>query len=226
VTRLLLVLLAAALIVLGFVIGSLVRVGGNSLWIPVIAALGASLLTGIAGFGIEAVRDARARVQETQRQRRDAYVEFMIAAANHIAFITSIREMRKVGSGITLAGLTRDPVAFLQQFTRELTPLNTAWTRVWLCGSQEAIEIANRFVNASIPAAGAAAAQGKARPVLVSRLIGEEWTQEQVKEFGEAAQALGLARIEFAKVARKELGEVEAKLLAGIPDPDPAASEG
>ena len=54
VVRLLVALVAAALLGLGFAVGALVHVSTNSLWIPVIAALGASLLTAIAGFGIEA----------------------------------------------------------------------------------------------------------------------------------------------------------------------------
>jgi hypothetical protein len=217
-TRLLVVLVAAALIGLSFVVGTLVHVSSNSLWIPVIAALGASLLTAIAGFGIEAIRDAKAGIKEAQQRRRDAYVQFMIAAANHILLVSSLREIRKVGTAISLAGLTRDPVAFLREYTRELTPLNAAWTQVWLCGSQEAIAISNRFINATIPASGAATAPGKARPVVLSRFIGEEWTKEQIQEFGEAVQALGLARIEFAEVARRELGEFDVKMLAGISD--------
>jgi hypothetical protein len=199
VVRLLIALVAAALLGLGFTVGALVHVSSNSLWIPVIAALGASLLTATAGFGIEAFRDAKAASQEAQHRRR--------------------------GSGITLAGITRDPVAFLQQITREITPLNAAWTKVWLYGSQEAIEIANRFINASIPATSAATAQGKARPALLSRLVGEEWTKEQVKEFGEAGQVLGLARIEFAKVARKELDEADVVILAGIPEAEETISK-
>ncbi len=145
-TRVLVALVALVFIGLGFVVGALVHVSSNSLWIPVIAALGASLLTAIAGFGIEALRDARTGAQESVRRRREAYVQFLIASAHHILLLTSLREIRRIasGTGFTIPGLTRDPVAFLQEYTRELEPLNAAWTQVWLYGSQEAIEVSNR----------------------------------------------------------------------------------
>ena len=113
-----------------------------------------------------------------------------------------------------------DPVAFLQQFNRESMLLFAAWTRVWLHGSQYAITISNRFVDAVIPAAGAATAEGKARPLVLSRFLGEAWTKEQDKEFADAVQKLGRIRIEFAKAARRELREADVEILAGIPQAD------
>jgi hypothetical protein len=219
-TRLLVVLAAAAFIGFAFVVGTLVNVSGNSLWIPVIAALGASLLTGIAGFGSEAIRDGRKHQREAERRRRDAYVEFLIAANGQIAMVSTIRELRKMGTGLKPTVTIDDPLAFLQQFNRESMVLFAAWTRVWLHGSQDAIIISNSFVDAVIPAAGAATAQGKARPMMLSRLLGEAWTKEQEKEFGDALRKLGLIRIEFAKAARKELRETDVEMLAGVPQAD------
>jgi len=211
---------AVALLVLGFAAGSLVHVGVNSLWIPVIAALGASLLTGLVAFGSEAIRDWRSQASDADRRRRDAYVEFLIAAAGQIALVSMVREIRKMGTGLKPAVTIEDPIAFLEKFNRESIALFAAWTRVWLHGSQEAITIANRFVDAVIPAAGSATAEGKARPSWLSRLRGEAWTPEQDKAFHDAVQKLGLIRIEFAKAARKELREADVEMLAGIPKAD------
>lgn len=213
---------AAGLLVLGFAAGSLVHVSLNSLWIPVVAALGASLLTGIFGFGGEALRDRRSGALDAERRRREAYIEFLIAANGQIAMVSTIRELRKMGTGLKPAVTIDDPVAFLQQFNRESIVLFAAWTRVWLHGSQVAITISNRFVDAVIPAAGAATAQGKARPLVLSRLLGEAWTKEQEKEFADAVRNLGLIRIEFAKAARTELREADVEMLAGIPQADQA----
>jgi hypothetical protein len=149
-------------------------------------------------------------------------VEFLIAANGQIAMLTTVRELRKLGTGLKPVVTIDDPVAFLQQFNRESMLVFAAWTRVWLHGSQDAITIANRFVDAVIPAAGAATAAGKARPLLVSRFLGEAWTKEQDKEFHDAVQVLGLTRIEFAKAARKELREADVEILAGIPKPEQA----
>ena len=221
-TRLLLAIGAVALLVLGFAAGALIHIGVNSLWVPVVAALGASLLTGIFGFGGEALHDRRSGALEAERRCHDAYVEFLIAASGQIATLSTVRELRKLGTGLKPAVTIDDPVAFLQQFNHESMMLFAAWTRVWLHGSQEAITIANRFVDAVIPASGAATAQGKARPPLLSRFIGEAWTKEQDKEFHDAVQVLGLTRIEFAKVARRELREADVEMLAGIPKADEA----
>ncbi len=59
--------------------------------------------------------------------------------------------------------------------------LFNAWTKVWLDGSQQAIEASNRFVDAAIPATEAASAP------------------EQQTEYAEALKALGRLRIDFAK---------------------------
>ena len=96
--RLLLTVGAAALLALGFAAGALVHVGVNSLWIPVVAALGASLLTGIFGFGGEALRDRRSGAIDAERRRRDACVEFLIAANGQIAMVSTIRELRRLGT--------------------------------------------------------------------------------------------------------------------------------
>ena len=183
----------------------------------VAAALGASLLTGIFGFGGEALRDRRSGATEAERRRRDAYVEFLIAAAGQIAMLSTVREIRKIGTGLRPAVTIDDPVAFLEKFNRESLILFAAWARVWLYGSQDAITISNRFVDAVIPAAGAATAAGKARPLVLSRFIGEAWTKEQDKEFADAVQNLGRIRIEFAKAARRELREADVEILAGLP---------
>ncbi len=215
------VLAVGALMAIGFAIGSFVRIGGSSLWIPVIAALGASFLTGVAGFGLELVRDTLDVEHHEMRRRRDAYVEFLVAAAGQIAMLSSIREIRKLGTGaLRFTTLIKDPIAFLKEYNAEAMVLFNAWAKVWLDGSQQAIEGANRFVDAAIPATEAASAPGKARPAFLARILGEAWTTEQQKEYADALRALGKLRIEFAKVARKELGGLEIDLLVGLPKND------
>jgi len=218
------VLVVGALVGIGFAIGSFARIGSNSLWIPVIAALGASFLTGVAGFGLELIRDALGKEHDEWRRRRDAYVAFLIAAASMLAMLSSLREIRKLATGaFRFTNFIKDPIAFLRDYNREVIVLFDAWTKVWLDGSQEAIEMANRFVDAAIPATEAASAAGKARPLILTRLLGEAWTTEQDKEHGEALSALGRLRIDFAKVARKELGQMEIDLLVGLPKRDVAS---
>jgi hypothetical protein len=135
--------------------------------------------------------------------------------------LASLREIRKLGTGaFRFTTLIKDPIAFLKECNSEAMVLFNAWTKVWLEGSQPAIEVSNRFVDAAIPATEAASAPGKARPAFLTRLLGEAWTAEQQKEYSEALTALGRLRIEFAKVARNELGGHEIDLLVGLPKTD------
>ena len=57
--------------------------------------------------------------------------------------LSSVREIRKLGTGeFRFTTLFKDPIAFLNEYNREATMLFNAWTKVWLNGSQEAIEAA------------------------------------------------------------------------------------
>ncbi|HUZ69255.1 MAG TPA: hypothetical protein VMU65_06035 [Candidatus Saccharimonadales bacterium] len=49
-------------------------------------------------------------------------------------------------------------------------------------------------------------------------LLGEKWTDEQDHRFGDAMKAVGLARLAFAEIARRELGEPAIALRAGVPE--------
>jgi hypothetical protein len=188
----------------------------NSAWIPVIAALGASLLTTVAVVGVELLRQHDASHSAAQGKRREAYSQFLAASGTFINLATEVHTIRRLATGLLAAARIKDGVEFVKQFDRELEPLMHAWSSVWLSGSGAAIRAANRLMDATTSAMSMASAQGTAVPSLVARFVGERWTEEQERDFHEALRKLGLLRGEFADVVRRELREPSVDLFAGI----------
>lgn len=188
----------------------------NSGWIPVIAALGASLLTTVAVVGVELLRQHDAQEGHRSLQRRDAYSRFLFTSAKFINIATEVHTIRRLATGITPAARIKNGVEFIRQFNRDAEPLFQAWSEVWLVGSTRAIEVANRLITASMPAMSMAAAKGEALPDLIARLFGERWKDQQERDFNDALGKIGLLRKEFAEVARREIGEPAADVFTGI----------
>lgn len=188
----------------------------NSAWIPVIAALGASLLTTAAVLGVELLRQHDAREGHRSQQRRDAYNRFLFASAKFMNIATEVHTIRRLATGITAPARIQDGVEFIRQFNRDVEPLFEAWSAVWLVGSAGAIEVANRLVTASIPAMSMATAKGEALPDLIARFFGERWKDQQERDFNDALGNIGRLRKEFAEVARREIGETAADVFTGI----------
>ena len=217
-----LLLAVAPIAAVGFAAGFLVHVPVNSLWIPVIAALGASFLTALAGIGVEYVRERSAAHAQEKLQRRDAYERLLMASAQFIELASTIRVLRGLTSGITPSVRVSDSMSLLDRFVRETHPLRDAWSQVWFYGSREAIMAANQLITTTTPAITLATAGGKGRSPLLALIAGEKWTSEQDKEFGQALQKVGLARMRFGEAARRELGAATVDLLLGT-DQTPTA---
>src|SRR5437867_2385096 len=75
----------------------------NSGWIPVIAALGASLLTTVAVVSVELLRQHNAREGHRSLHRRDAYSRFLFTSAKFINIATEVHTIRRLATGITPA---------------------------------------------------------------------------------------------------------------------------
>src|SRR6266849_5476142 len=87
------------------------------LWVPVIAALGSSILTGLAAFGFEWWRSARAGKAALAERRNRAY------------------------------SLLLAPLELAERMRADLEPVYEAWSEVWTVGSKEAIIEANDLVD-------------------------------------------------------------------------------
>src|SRR5438067_13583792 len=117
----------------------------SDLWVPVIAALGASALTGIVAFGLEWWRSYRADKSARAERRSRAYSMLLtrstviahLASDLHLAmeFKSGLREGFNVTMGIQKA---LNPLELADRLRAELQPLYEAWSEVWVVGSKEA----------------------------------------------------------------------------------------
>lgn len=212
-----LIVLVAAV---GVAAGSLTHVPVNSLWVPVIAALGAAGLTAVAAIGVELVREDHAAKGQERTERREAYIRLLKAAALFITLATTIREIRKLSTGPGAMVRISDPLGFMVGINRDLAPMWDAWSEVWLHGSQEAVTAANRVIDSTQPVIGLANVKGEGRSPFTAAFLGEKWTADQEKAFTRGLAGVGKARLEFAAVARKELGAGVADLVAGTSQDD------
>ncbi len=190
----------------------------NAVWVPVVAALGASLLTTVAVFGVEVLRHFNACEKQRRQERRDAYSKFLAASAQFISLASELDTIRRLAAGIRPQVRIDDPLEWIHRVNREsLQPLLIdAWSAVWLAGSSEAIAAANRMLEATKPAMSTATAEGTAIPWLLRRFLGQPLTKEQEQSFRKALARVGVLRKEFADVARPEMGEPVADLFAAV----------
>lgn len=214
---------AVALVAAGLAGGYLARLPqANAGWIPVIAALGASVLTTVALVSVEFLRQHDARAGGAQEKKREAYSRFLAESASFITLASEVHTLRKLGTGVRASVRIGDGLAFIQRFNRDIEPLLHAWSSVWLSGSAEAITATNRLIDATTPAMSMASAKGAALPALVANFLGERWTDQQERDFHEALRQVALRRKDFGEIARKEMGEPAGDLFAGIPGTDSA----
>jgi len=217
--RLLLPLVAIALLGAGAAGGYLARLPQvNAVWVPVVAALGASLLTAVAVFGVEVLRQHNASEEQHRQERRDAYSKFLTASAQFITLASELDTIRRLAASLRPQVRIDDPLEWIHRVNREsLQPLLIdAWSAVWLAGSSQAIAAANRVLEATKPAMSTATAEGLAIPWLLRRFLGQPLTKEQEQSFRKALSRVGVLRKEFADVVRRELGEPVADLFGAV----------
>jgi hypothetical protein len=191
------------------------------LWVPVIAALGSSALTGMVAFGFEWWRSSRAERSALSERRVRSY-SMLLARSGIIAHVASelhiameARSGLREGLGVTL-GIQKplDPLELADRLRADLQPLYEVWSEVWVVGSKEAIPDANDLVAQCGTVMGAATQRGEARPGLLRMIAGEKWTQEQLDQWAKELRGLAEARRRFAVTARREAGVEVAELFA------------
>lgn len=192
----------------------------SDLWVPVIAALGSAILTGIVAFGIEWWCSSRAEKAALAEQRAHAYATLLaqagvvtfLAHGLHIAMET--RSGLREGLNVTLG--RQKPVDVLELNERlraTFQPLYEAWSEVWVIGSKEAIAAANDLVNQCGEVMGVATQRGNAGPNLLRNIVGERWTQAQLNQWEKELHTLALARKRLGEIARRETGMPIAELF-------------
>jgi hypothetical protein len=185
----------------------------SDLWIPVIAALGASLLTGASAFGLEWWRTSRTNKAAQAERRVRAYTLLLarsaviLHTANDFHVIMDVRSGFREGVNMLLrTQKPLDPLELLERMRTDLQPLYEAWSEVWTVGSKEAIAEANDLVARCGAVIGAATQPGEAVPRFLRGFTGEKWTQDQLNQWQEEMRGLAAARKRLGEIARREVG--------------------
>jgi hypothetical protein len=192
----------------------------SDLWIPVIAALGGSALTGLLGFGLLWWQSHKAEQSPLSERRARAY-SMLLARSGvivHIAsgFHTAMQFRSGLAEGVTvLLGIQKplDPLELVERMRADIEPLYEAWSEVWAVGSKEAIIEANVLIDKCGDVMSAATRPGKAMPRFMQIIAGEKWTQAQLDQWAKEVSALAEARRRLAAIARREAGVEVAELF-------------
>jgi len=184
-----------------------------SIWAPVVAALGSSLLTGGAGFGTiwwqQRKRDkamALAEISEAYHQLIASSLSFVIRART---LRDAMRSRSGLGEGLQVTLRIRqplDPLEFHDWLARGFEPMNQAWSQIEVIGSPEAVARATQLLDACADLVGTAGQPGTARGKIATVLKGLEWTAEEQQALQFHVERIVKYRSEFVLIAREQLG--------------------
>lgn len=187
-----------------------------SIWAPVIAALGASLLTTIGLLARDRVLSRR----KAKEARLSAYDELVTHSMVVLHTATALRVTMQIRSGlregIDVALHHRrplEPLDVADRLSRDLQPLLAAWTRVCGVGSRESIPLANDLLDTCIRLITVAMEPGRAGGAVSRYVLGERWTSEQDERLNASHLDVGKARRRLMELRRREGGLEAADLL-------------
>jgi len=185
----------------------------NNYWIPVVAALGSSALTGLVAFGLDARRSGQSRLDVLRERRLRAYSQMISRAASLALAAGAMHLTVKIRSGLTegfdIALRQRkpaEPTELHDWLMKELGPLVKALSEVWIVGTPKAVKAANEVMRMCNMVLNSATKQGEARTPLVRFVAGEKWTAAQLESWQADIDGLAEARKRLAEIARSEMG--------------------
>lgn len=185
----------------------------NNYWIPVIAALGASALTGLVTLGLDERRARRQRCEGLTDRRVHAYSRMISHAASFTLAAGAMHFTAQVRSGLTEAldivlhhRKPVEPLDLHDWLMRELGPMLDAMAEIWVVGTPQAVVAANELMKKCNKVLELGTNRGESGSPLMRYLIGEKWTSAQMDSFQEAIDGMSEARKKLAEVARIEMG--------------------
>lgn len=184
-----------------------------SLWVPVVAALGASLLTSLGAWVLEASRQRAAARSSALRVRRVAYVALVEAANGMLMLGQTLRALLPVqsGFGVSLAEALHlrrsvDPYELAWRMADEIRPVLDAQAGVLSCGSQRAATASKEVVAKTADYLQAATATTRAQRKWMGVVLWKP-TREQDAELAARLERAGQAIRAFVTIMREDLGE-------------------
>ena len=183
--------------------------------LAVVAALGASTLTGAASLGVVALQEwLRGRASE--RDMLAAAVTEMLSRSMEVmmraqALGLQMRLRSGIGEGVDVTlGLRKpaDALEFYEWMARDLAPMNAAWSVIWARGDQETVRLANALLSDCNEVIGASTARQQVDSVgaRVRRwAVGEKLTPELERDLNRAVRHVAHARERLAQHVRKQM---------------------
>lgn len=192
----------------------------SAIWAPVVAALGASALTLAGTLGLDWLK-RRHQAKDAELERRLlAYEEFLAPLLAFTLFTRSLGEAARFRSGLdesiaVLMGWRKpiEPFDLFDKMNRNMEPLNQAWSKIWLHGSQEAITAANVVVRTCADYMQLTTSLGNSRNPLARTLLGVRRTPSTEREEQAALEKVFEARDAFVDVARREASKQKVVLM-------------
>lgn len=194
-----------------------------SLWVPVVAAFGASILTSLATLALEWLRRRDARKSQTRQVRLSAYID-MIQAANGVLMTgVSTRALLQSRSGLasSLSEALRlrrpiDDGELAWRMKDELQPILDAQAAVLTCGTPAAAAASRDVVETAVAYVYTATSMTERQRMLMGIV---KWRPDERQE--KAAQtrleAVGDAVRAFVAIARRDLGEAALASVVALP---------
>jgi len=195
----------------------------SSLWIPVVAALGASLFTGAASLGV-AWMQARWRAAQERSQRLAAACSDVLSAsmlvANRIRVLNGTIQVRSgLTEGMDVALHHRrpvDPMELYDWLAQDQTALHKAVSEVWLRGGPAVSTIASdielqcaKLLELGVSVPGQRTFFQNLRGVKRDEAFVTSWLQE--------VTLLGQLRRRFLQAAQETLGDEAASIPRIVP---------
>jgi hypothetical protein len=197
-----------------------------SIWAPVVAAIGASGLTGLSGFGTIWWQQRRLDRREAQAKKEQAYSQLIAHSLSFTIRAGALRnamQMRSgLGEGLDVVTGTRkplDPLEFHDWFAQGTGPINEAWSTIEVIGTPDAVRAATALVDACADLVGIATRPGEARGKVATVVKGLAWTPAQQNALDEATKRVMKERSAFIRICRLEMGRdfVEHELATTEP---------
>lgn len=185
--------------------------------LTVIAALGASALTGLASLWIVAFQEwlrGKASNQDALRAATGELLARSLAITLRAETIAStVRQRSRIAERLYVVMHNRKPVDLLELhdwIAQDWAPLNAALSELWTRSDQEGVRHANDLVAkcADLLRISVTALPAQTRRERVQRwATGYRWTPEMLDDYEHAVEDLAQSRKRFADYARGKLGQ-------------------
>jgi hypothetical protein len=198
-------------------------VGVTAAELTITAALGASLLTGLASLGVVWLQEWR---RSKARDRAALHTAVTIMLSRSLAFSLRARflglqmQLRSgLSEGVDVTLRLRKPADVLDLhdwLAADLAPLDEAWSAIWARGDQEMIWRANDLLSkcrAILDVSTSPAEPGTARERIRRWAIGVRWTPGMQADLDRALEEMAHARKRLADHVRSVFGRDAVELF-------------